>query len=75
MEYILSDISRFTQNLREERRRQGLTQNDLADLSGVSVRFIGSMENGKESCEFGKVLQVASTLGVRIGYSMPGDDS
>ena len=33
--------------IRTERKRQGLTQTDLADLCGVSLTFISNLENGK----------------------------
>ncbi|MDF1568701.1 MAG: helix-turn-helix domain-containing protein [Spirochaetaceae bacterium] len=70
----LNSTVEFAQTLKEEQRHKNLTQQDLADLAGVSVRFLGSLENGKESSEFDKVLQVAETLGVRLGFTLPGDE-
>ena len=37
---------RFTNRLREERARRGLTQADLATLVGVSRKTINTVENG-----------------------------
>lgn len=53
-------------NLREKRKELGLTQADLALASGTGIRFISDLENGKESCQIGKVLQVAECLGLEL---------
>ena len=52
--------------VRIRRRRDGLTQAALADLSGVGTRFLSELENGKPTLEFGKVLQVLDCLGVDL---------
>lgn len=52
--------------IRSERRRQGITQVDLAGLSGVGVTFLSQLENGKESAELGKVLNVVTMLGIDL---------
>jgi y4mF family transcriptional regulator len=48
------------------RARHELTQGELAALAGVGIRFVSEFENGKETCEIGKVLQVVSTLGIDV---------
>lgn len=52
--------------VRTRRRRDGLTQAALADLSGVGTRFLSDLENGKPTLEIGKVLQVLDCLGVEL---------
>lgn len=52
--------------IRKERKKQKLTQEALAALSGVGVRFVRELERGKESCRLGLVLQVMQTLGITI---------
>ena len=52
--------------IRQERRAQKLTQEQLAGLTGVGVRFVRELEAGKESCQVGRALQVASSLGLVI---------
>ncbi|OEY23559.1 hypothetical protein A0K93_03240 [Corynebacterium sp. BCW_4722] len=49
--------------VRTNRKEKGLTQQDLADLSGVSDRFLRELEKGKSSAEIGKVITVLATLG------------
>ena len=50
--------------IKATRKQQGIRQQDLADLSGVSCRFLSDLENGKASVELGKVLAVLATLGL-----------
>ena len=52
--------------IRAERRRQGMTQVELAGLADVGVTFLSQLENGKGSAELGKVLQVLTMLGVDV---------
>jgi y4mF family transcriptional regulator len=52
--------------IRKERKAQRLTQEQLAGLTGVGVRFVRELEAGKESCQIGLALQVAASLGLSI---------
>lgn len=52
--------------IREARRRQGLTQRELALAVGAGERFIGELENGKPTIRLGKALEVARSLGLRL---------
>ena len=52
--------------VRSERKRQKVTQVELASLAGVGVRFLRELENGKESCQLGLALGVLTTLGVSV---------
>jgi len=52
--------------LRAHRKRQGITQADLAALSGVGVRFISDLENGKPSVELGRAITVAEAVGLEF---------
>ena len=50
--------------VKKARKEQGLTQEQLAATTGVGVRFIRELEQGKESCYIGKALMVVSMLGI-----------
>ena len=52
--------------IRTERRQQGLTQTELADLCGVSLSFVSNLENGKPTAELAKTLTVLTTLGLDL---------
>lgn len=55
--------------IRKERKAQGLTQEQLAGLTGVGVRFVRELEAGKESCQLGRALQVTDALGLTIAVN------
>jgi len=55
--------------IRTERKRQNVTQVELASLAGVGVRFLRELEKGKESCQLGLVFSVLSTLGMSFNVS------
>jgi y4mF family transcriptional regulator len=57
--------------VRKERKSLGLTQADLALTSGTGMRFISDLENGKPTCQIGKILTVLKTLGIRLTMSSP----
>ncbi|WP_225072102.1 type II toxin-antitoxin system Y4mF family antitoxin [Desulfuromonas sp. CSMB_57] len=50
--------------IRQERKGQGITQEDLSALAGVGPRLIGEIERGKPTAEIGKVFQLLSSLGL-----------
>jgi HTH-type transcriptional regulator / antitoxin HipB len=54
----------FGQQIRDRRRDLRLGQEDLSDLSGVSVRFIRDLEHGKSSVRLDKLLAVLEALGL-----------
>jgi y4mF family transcriptional regulator len=56
---------RFGQIVRERRRQLGLRQDDVALASGIGRRFIIDLEAGKTTCQLGKALLVAATLGLK----------
>ena len=59
--------------IRQLRREQGVTQAQLAGLANTGIRFVSDLENGKETCQLGKMLRVLSTLGVDIDVRSPYD--
>ncbi len=61
-----NDGDELFKTFRRIRKAQGLTQAELAAISGVGQRFLSELENGKQSLELGRVLRVASALGLRI---------
>lgn len=62
MEYtVIADF------VKEMRRQFGLTQVDLADKSGVGLRFVRDLEQGKQTLRMDKVNQVLSLFGRQVG--------
>ena len=52
--------------VRATRRRHGLTQTDLAGLSGTGLRFVSELERGKPNVALNKVVAVLAALGLRL---------
>ena len=72
MKYTTTNIGIL---IRQTRKAQGLTQQDLALTCGTGIRFIIDLEKGKPSCEFAKVLKIIQMLGIRIQFSLPPMDA
>ena len=53
--------------VKEVRRQFGLTQVDLAAKSGVGLRFLRELEQGKETLRLDKVNQVLMLFGHEVG--------
>lgn len=53
--------------IKEQRRVYALTQEDLALKSGVGLRFVRDMEQGKSTLRMDKVNQVLSLFGQVLG--------
>ena len=53
--------------VKEMRKQFGLTQVDLPAKSGVGLRFVRDLEQGKETLRLDKVNQVLLLFGQEIG--------
>ena len=63
---MIMDNKGFGLLIRKERKAQRLTQEQLAGLTGVGVRYVRELEAGKESCQIGRAFQVAASLGLTV---------
>lgn len=52
--------------LRKRRKELGYTQKYIGEFSGYSTSFISDVENGKATAEIGRVIRLASLLGIDI---------
>ena len=59
--------------IKETRKSQELTQEQLASLSGVGRRFISDLEAGKKSCHLDKTLSVVAMLGLELHLHERGE--
>jgi HTH-type transcriptional regulator / antitoxin HipB len=68
MEVSMHQIVRLPRQLgaivQSERLRLGLTQTDLADLTGTQQKTISAIENGSEGTKLGTLLSVIARLGL-----------
>ena len=61
--------------VRQERKAQGLRQDELAAASGVGVRFIVDLEAGKPTLQIEKALLVLRTLGCTVTIEPPASSA
>lgn len=60
------DSTLVGQVIRQKRRKLGLNQGELSDLSGVSRRTISALENGKASIQLDGLVAVLTVLGLKL---------
>lgn len=63
---IITSMKDIGNLVKKTRKKQELTQVQLAQLSNVGVRFLSDLENGKPTCEVEKTLKVLSNLGIKL---------
>jgi transcriptional regulator with XRE-family HTH domain len=61
--------------LRQRRVMNGLTQQGLADLIGVTYQQAHKYENGVNRIAAGRLYTIAQVLGVEVGYFFEGLES
>lgn len=57
--------------VRASRKAQKIRQDDAAGSIGVSENFLGKIERGGNSVQWGKLFQVLEGLGVRVIVDVP----
>jgi y4mF family transcriptional regulator len=61
--------------VKEIRKKFNLTQIDLAEKSGVGLRFIRDLEQGKQTLRMDKINQVLNLFGKEVGpVEIPEED-
>lgn len=59
-------LTALARAVRARRRELGLRQGELAELAGVSERFVHTVEAGKPTLQLDKLLDVLETLGLHL---------
>lgn len=62
-------MNNFSAFIRFQRKKLGITQEELAAKAGVGVRFIRELEQGKPTLQLNKVEQVLSLFGFQLSPS------
>ena len=62
--YNMTDLAKY---VKEMRRRNGLTHMDLSMKSGVGLRFVRDLEQGKTTLRLDKVNQILVLFGTEMG--------
>lgn len=59
-------LKKFGKNVKIERIRKDLTQEQFAEIMNVSQNYIANIECGKANMSLAKVLELSQYLGVKI---------
>jgi len=60
----------LAQTLKEERKRAGLTQEELAEKIGTKKTYISRVENGKVDVQLGTLFRIFEGLGKRVSLTI-----
>lgn len=60
----LKRLKTFGAAIRRIRRMNDVTQEELADISGVSINSINTLESGKLNPTFATIIAISDALGV-----------
>lgn len=71
MQISIDDAAAIGGVVRASRKAQKIRQDDAAGSIGVSENFLGKIERGSESVQWGKLFQVLEGLGVRVIVDVP----
>ena len=60
---VMNTIAEF---IKQKRKEAGLTQEEFAIRSGLGLRFVRELEQGKETVRMDKVNQALSMFGMKV---------
>lgn len=65
-------LSRLGARVRDLRARKGLTQQEVADKSGLHITYIARVEAGKRNSSIRSLADLSKGLGVSLSELMEG---
>lgn len=71
MKIPIDHASAIGKVVRASRKAQNIRQDDAAGSIGVSENFLGKVERGSESVQWGKLFQVLAGLGIHVTLDVP----
>ena len=66
-------LKEMGERIMQRRKKLGLTQEALADLSELTTQFVSYAESGKRGMRPENLMKVAAALGVSTDYLLTGD--
>lgn len=64
---------RIAERIKEYRKKRGLSQQELADMCGLSRKTIGKLEAGESDYSVGKLDAIGKALGIKF-ILVPDED-
>ncbi|MCO8167144.1 helix-turn-helix domain-containing protein [Pseudomonas sp. 21LCFQ02] len=71
MKIDIDSPARLGAVIRASRKAMKVRQDDAAGLIGVSENFLGKVESGAETVQWGKLFQVMQQLGLSLTVEVP----
>ncbi len=71
MKIPVETVEALGQVVRASRKAQKIRQDDAAGSIGVSENFLGKIERGGETVQWGKLFQVLQGLGIKVELDVP----
>ncbi|WP_322044025.1 transcriptional regulator [Paraburkholderia sp. J67] len=65
-DFAVADVATLGTIVRAARIAQGLTRDDLVNVTGLSPKFITHVEAGKPTAQIGKVFVLLTELGIML---------
>ena len=59
-------LKNFGKNVKIERIKKDLTQEQFAEILGVSTNYVACVENGRQNMSLGKILELSHALLIDI---------
>lgn len=67
-------LEKFGERVREERLKQGLSQESLAEKAGVHRTYIGMIERAEKNITLTNIAKIAAALEISIGELFKDED-
>jgi transcriptional regulator with XRE-family HTH domain len=64
-------LAKFGRRLRAIRSEKGISQEELAQRSGLHRTYVSSVERGERNISLANIAKLAGALGVKLGELMP----
>lgn len=68
----MAELGKLAEYVKSMRKEYGLTQEDLSAKSGVGLRFVRDLEQGKRTLRMDKVNCVLNLFGAELGVERIG---
>ena len=69
----MDEIIKIGQIIKEKRKSLNVTQNDLAEISGISIRSLKDIETGKGNPTLMQLIKILNSLGLKLNVKIKNE--
>lgn len=69
----MDEIIKIGQIIKERRKSLNVTQNDLAEISGISVRSLKEIETGNGNPTLIQLIKILNPLGLKLNVKIKNE--